>query len=96
MDIAFLSAKVHRDSPRLAVSSHPYIGSNRATRRVEKEILGASDEMRHCLRYEWNRSVDEVLSANRDALLVHTQIVGGCVAYLGWYRFGFILVQVEA
>ena len=52
--------------------------------------------MRHCLRYEWNRSVDEVLSANRDALLVHTQIVGGCVAYLGWYRFGFILAQVEA
>ena len=65
------------------------------TRREEIEILGPSDDTWHCLRYWWNRSVDEVLSANRDAYLGYTQIVGWYATYLGWYGYRSILERVK-
>jgi hypothetical protein len=96
LDATLLSEQFHRDSPRLVVSGHPYVGSNGTTRRVEKEILGPSNDVTHFLWHWWNRSVDEVLSANRDARFGYTQIVGGYAAYLGWYRSRFILARVKA
>ena len=92
MDVAFITEQFHGSSPQLVVFGHPYFGSDGTAPRVEKEVLGPGDAMRHGPWYWWNRKVDEVLSPNRGGMILirslavkHTQIVGRCAAYTSWH-----------
>ena len=104
MDVAIVTVNFHRGSPQIVVSGEPYFDNDGTTRRVEIEVLGPRDDVRHGLRYRWNRKVDEVPSPNLGDLLwnlfictltKHTQIVGGCAAYTGWHWYRFILTRVK-
>ena len=102
VDVAIITTQGHGGSPQLVVSGDPYFGGDGTAPRVEKEVLGPRDDVRHGLRYRWNKKVDDVLSPNRLVVLLfifttfhHPQMVGRCAVYTGWHWNRFILARVK-